>query len=86
MLSIIFKQFSEFTHRGAKKIYAAAPPAVRQVAEVISAIEGPYLRGRVKFNGRYFYAFCQDCVVISEGEYVEVIEEKGTFLIVKPLK
>jgi membrane protein implicated in regulation of membrane protease activity len=67
------------------KEISAPKVIIPKVAKVTEAIKGPYLHGRVKFKDRYFHAFCLDSIEILRGEHVEVLEDKGTFLIVKPL-
>ncbi|MEK7991094.1 MAG: NfeD family protein [Thiotrichaceae bacterium] len=84
MISFLFAPLANLTHSKIKEI--STPKAIiPKVAKVTKSIKGPHLRGRVKFKDRYFYAFCQDSIVILRGEHVEVLEEKGTSLIVKPI-
>ncbi|WP_353572234.1 NfeD family protein [Candidatus Albibeggiatoa sp. nov. BB20] len=83
-LSAVFAPLAIFTHAKVKQT-RIPEVTIKKVAEVTQSIKGPYLRGRVKFKDRYCYAFCQDSIVICRGEHVEVLEDKGTFLVVRPL-
>jgi len=80
----IFKRLSEVLYQKSKK-NSVPKASLPQVAKVTKVIKGPYIRGRVKFKDRYFHAFCTDAVEIARGAYVEVVENRETFLIVRPL-
>jgi membrane protein implicated in regulation of membrane protease activity len=87
MLSVIFHPLATLLVNLVRRQPKKAKPEVtiKKIAKVTKTIKGPYLRGRVKFKDRYFHAFCQDSIEILRGTHVEVVEIKGTFLIVKPL-
>ncbi|MCV6639211.1 NfeD family protein [Candidatus Albibeggiatoa sp. nov. NOAA] len=78
-------RLADIFHSKAKEIQKPQTEVIKKVAKVTKSIKGPYLRGRVKFKDRYFHAFCQDDMTLPRGENVEIVEERGTSLIVKRL-
>ncbi len=51
---------------------------------IVSAIIAPHKRGRVKFQGSWWLAQCEQDVTIAVGEVVQVIGRQNITLLVKP--
>ena len=75
--------FDEPTEQASTPFFSKADPNYRGRA-IVSAIIAPHKRGRVKFQGSWWLAQCEQDVTLAVGEVVQVIGRRNITLLVRP--
>lgn len=75
--------FDELTEQASTPFLSETDPTYRGRA-IVSEIIAPHKRGRVKFQGSWWLAQCEQDVTLAVGEVVQVIGRQNITLLVKP--
>ena len=86
MFSFIFK--SPFERIYQKQLSMRSKQVGRNIGIVTQPInaQGEQEKGRVKYHGSFYFAICPySSTTILEGQAVEILEESGVYLVVRPV-